>query len=461
MSTKKVSIQKTLTGNNSPQILFNRDTVAKIKSLYPAGSKREEIENKFKDLIREELKLGSVVSYMGNKNIPLLRLYRYKEAFAFNFVKDFLTRFKADSSDYVFDPFSGLGTTMFTSMLHGIPSIGIDKLPIAHFISKTLPRFLSLKENELKDLWGSLIPKIHRSEPARVALDVPIMKIAFDEKVLLILRKLKSTIETLSWPYRDIFLFLFFSILEECSFTSKDGQFLRLNRNKKFSDPIQAMSRKIAQAEDDIRKIKILFPKLFVNGKLKIIPDVYLGDTRDLSNIKFKSKPTLIITSPPYANRYDYTRTYSLELCFHFVKNFNELKAIRFGILRSHIESKIQKNELPLHPALKEVVEALNKKKLNNPKIPSMLTTYFIDMQKVIKEWFKVLAQNAKVAMVVDNVRFEGELVPVDLILSDIAEEIGFRTREIVVARYKGNSSQQMKKYGKVPVRESIIIWEK
>lgn len=461
MGIREISIQKKLTGNDPQQMLFIEDPVVKIKSFYPLKSKREQIESKFKDLVREELRLGSVVSYVGNKNMPLLRLYRYKEAFAFNFVREFLTRFNADSSDYVFDPFSGLGTTMFTSMICDIPSIGVDKLPITYFISKTLPLFLSLKENELKSIWRSLIPKIQKNKPAEVALDVPIMKIAFDKEMLSMLRKLKSTIENLSLPYDDIFLLLFFSILEECSFTSKDGQFLRLNRDKKISHPIQVMSRKVAQTEEDIRKMKALFPKLFLNNRGKLIPDVYLGDTRDLSNIKFKSEPTLIITSPPYANRYDYTRTYSLELCFHFIKNFEELKAIRFGILRSHIESKIGKNEIPPHFVVGEVVEALNKKKLNNPKIPSMLTTYFIDMQKVIKEWFKVLAPDAKVVMVVDNVRFEGELVPVDLILSDMAEEIGFKIEEIVVARYKGNSSQQMKKYGRVPVRESVVIWEK
>jgi site-specific DNA-methyltransferase (cytosine-N4-specific) len=193
----------------------------------------------------------------------------------------------------------------------------------------------------------------------------------------------------------------------------------------------------------------------------KVMPDVYFGDTRDLSNIKFERKPTIIITSPPYANRYDYTRTYALELCSHFVNNFEELKAIRFGILRSHIESKIRKDEVPPHPVIKEVVEILERKKLNNPKIPSMITTYFIDMQKVIKAWFKVLAPGGKVAMVVDNVRFEGELIPVDLVLSEMAEEAGFEVKEIIVARYKGNSSQQMRKYGRVSVRESIVIWEK
>jgi site-specific DNA-methyltransferase (cytosine-N4-specific) len=457
MSIRKMPRQKKLI-SDPQQMLFMEEAIT-LKSFYPAGSKGQEIEEKFKDIIHEELKLGSLVSYVGNKNIPFLRIYRYKEAFAFNFVKDFLRRFEAGPDDYVFDPFSGLGTTMFTSMLDGIPSAGIDKLPIAYFISKTLPKLLLLKENELKEMWKILIPKIEKNAPVDVAMDVPIMEIAFDEETILRLRKLKSTIDDLFASYRDIFLLLFFSILEECSFTSKDGQFLRLKRNKKTSDPIEAMSRKVAQVEEDIRRIKILFPHSSINEE--IMPDVYFGDTRDLSDIKFKKRPTIIITSPPYANRYDYTRSYSLELCFHFVKNFEELKAIRFGILRSHIESKMQKGEVPPHPVIKEVVEILNRKRLNNPKIPSMITTYFVDMQKVIKEWFKVLAPGAKVAMVVDNVRFEGELIPVDLVLSEMAEEVGFDVKEIVIARYKGNSSQQMRKYGKVPVRESIVIWER
>lgn len=367
--------------------------------------------------------------------------------------------FKVSSNDYVFDPFSGLGTTIFTSTLLGIPSVGVDKLPFAFFMSKTLPLFLFLKENEIREIWESLKCRLRGAKPANVAMDVPIMQVAFDKEVLSLLRKLKTVIDELPEPYRNIFLLLFFSIIEECSFTSKDGQFLRLKKDKKISNPIQTMDRKVAQVEEDIKHIKLLYPKLSVSEK--VYPDVYLADTRDLSNVKFKKKPTVIITSPPYANRYDYTRTYSLELCFHFVKSVEELKSIRFGILRSHIESKIDKDEKPPHPAVKEVIEALSKKKLNNPKIPDMITAYFVDMQKVIKEWYKVLAQSARVAMVVDNIRFEGEMIPVDLILSEIAEEIGFKIKEIIVARYKGNSSQQMKKYGKVPVRESIVVWEK
>lgn len=151
------------------------------------------------------------------------------------------------------------------------------------------------------------------------------------------------------------------------------------------------------------------------------------------------------------------------ELCFHFVKNFSELRELRFDILRSHIESKVGPGEQAAHPAVREVVDALSKRggALNNPRIPHMLSAYFVDMQAVIEQWARVLAPGAKVAMVVDNVRFEGEVLPVDLVLSEMAEWVGFQVQRILIARYKGNSSQQMAEYGRLPVRESVAVWRK
>ena len=68
MNLRKIAKQKELTGNN-PQTLFAEELTA-VKTLYPPNSTRQEIEYKFKNLIHEELKLGSVVSYVGNKNVP-------------------------------------------------------------------------------------------------------------------------------------------------------------------------------------------------------------------------------------------------------------------------------------------------------------------------------------------------------------------------------------------------------
>jgi len=422
------------------------------------SSDRNRIERKYAHLIREELSFNNVVSFVGNKSVPLLRLYRYKEAFAYDFVQEFLKRLDLTPKDYVFDPFCGMGTTLFVSMLKRIPSIGIDRLPVATFIAQTLPLFLFLKNGELKSTFEQLRKEVSNVKPAPVAMDVAIMQKAFSDKNLLSLRRWKTAIDNLPTPLHDIFLLLFFSILESCSYTSKDGQFLRIKTEKIILSPEEALSAKVEQAEHDLIIMKQFYGIEFMQGLP--IPQVYLGDARDLSKIPFEQLPTAIITSPPYPNRYDYSRSYSLELCFHFCKDFEELKRIRFSLLRSHIESRIEQNEKPPHPSLAEVVEILEKRPLNNPRIPIMLTTYFVDMQKCIEQWANVLDKNAKVAIVIDNVRFEGEIIPVDLIFSEMAEKVGFKVKEIIICRYKGNSSQQMKKFGKIPVRETVVVWQ-
>ncbi len=43
------------------------------------GPQALRLERKYASRLREELALGALVSYVGNKEVPLLRLYRYKE----------------------------------------------------------------------------------------------------------------------------------------------------------------------------------------------------------------------------------------------------------------------------------------------------------------------------------------------------------------------------------------------
>ena len=52
-------------------------------------------------------------------------------------------------------------------------------------------------------------------------------------------------------------------------------------------------------------------------------------------------------------------------------------------------------------------------------------------------------------------------VVPVDHLLANFAELRGFRVKSIFVTRMKGNSPQQMKQFGRIPVRESVVIFEK
>ena len=57
------------------------------------------------------------------------------------------------------------------------------------------------------------------------------------------------------------------------------------------------------------------------------------------SNISLTGHFDAVVTSPPYANRYDYTRTYALELAY-LGYNSESLKKLRQTLLSATVENK-------------------------------------------------------------------------------------------------------------------------
>lgn len=424
--------------------------------IYDADKKRRDLEIKYADRIYYEKGLGETISYGHAKKQPISRLFRYKEAFSPKLVNYLVDYFGLTKNDYILDPFAGMGTTCFSAMQKGIPSVGVEIMPMSHFVAKTLVEFGDSKKilgaiksfKRLKDM-------LPNAKLASVTTEARIIKLAYDDETLIKLRKWKWLITNCTKTYKNILYMAFLSILEDCSYTAKDGQFLRIRRDKKIKNPNDALEEKLQIILEDSLGVE-------QHTLNQIIPKIILGDARCLPKY-FTSgkKPNVIITSPPYLNRYDYTRSYALESYFYSTKDNSELVKLRHSLLRSHIESKKYDEDDQQHPAVIEVLQQLKNKELNNPRIPIMIAGYFTDMKKTILGMSRVIATRSQIALVIDNVRFEGEVIPVDLILSDIAEEIGFNTKKILITRYKGNSSQQMGKYGRIPVRESIVIWER
>ena len=91
-----------------------------------------------------------------------------------------------------------------------------------------------------------------------------------------------------------------------------------------------------------------------------------------------------------------------------------------------------------------------------------MVNGYFTELTFLYAELFRTCKHGAQVAFVNDNVRYAGEVIPVDYLSTLLAESVGFKPVKIYTLRQtKGNSSQQMAKYGKVALRKSITIWKK
>ena len=81
-------------------------------------------------------------------------------------------------------------------------------------------------------------------------------------------------------------------------------------------------------------------------------------------------------------------------------------------------------------------------------------------MAVIIAELGRIVRPGGTVVMVNDNVQYHGEEVPVDLILSDYAERSGFVCENIwALPRGKGNSSQQMGRFGRRELRKCVYKW--
>lgn len=91
-----------------------------------------------------------------------------------------------------------------------------------------------------------------------------------------------------------------------------------------------------------------------------------------------------------------------------------------------------------------------------------MVEGYFTELTFVFAEIFRTSRSGAHVAFVNDNVRYGGEIIPVDLFSTDLAVQLGFEPVKVyVLSQRKGNSSQQMGRFGREALRKSITIWEK
>ena len=97
---------------------------------------------------------------------------------------------------------------------------------------------------------------------------------------------------------------------------------------------------------------------------------------------------------------------------------------------------------------------------LSNKNVIRLIEGYFLEMALVVAELGRIVRPSGVVVMVNDNVQYHGEEVPVDFILGDFAEQSGFDCSNIwVLPTGKGNSSQQMARFGRRELRKCVYKW--
>lgn len=468
-------------------------------------TERARLYDRFQSVIQPNPRLTrSLVSFQANRREKGFSWFKYKEAFSAELARFFIEEY-AKPDDSVLDPFAGVGTALLVSRAAGRDSIGIELLPVGAFVidarlsaeavnRRTFDRYF--EEARATD-WAKWFERDYAFQHLRIT------RKAFSAETEQAIGGYRAFCDKRirDAKVRKLFCLAGLAVLESVSFTRKDGQYLRWDHRAgkprvrasfdKGEVPsfATAIGPKLIEIQSHLGQktngSSLLFEKPSRPGVNQGTVDLRIGSCLELLPTLSDESVGLVLTSPPYCNRYDYTRTYALELAY-LGYGEDDVRQLRQTMLTCTVENREKTDGLhslyeqlggrerfervrrtfdaqtALHEVLDILDQAARSGSLNNSNIPRMVRNYFLEMCLVIHELARVVRPGGCVVMVNDNVRYQGEEVPVDLILADFAQQFGMSVEHIwTLPRGKGNSSQQMGEHGRSELRKCVYVWRK
>lgn len=435
-------------------------SILKENSL-PEFYKSLESEFKVNYPINERATYTSDMNFSNDLDTSFQRWFRYKEGFSIEMVKGLINKYNQNKIGIIMDPFMGSGSTLIAANQLGLKGCGFEVNPFSYFLTSCK---LENYTKEDIELFNESFNKLLKVDALKYNYTLP--ELSFSSKVFP--KDIESYYMGL-WSYinkcetnqkiANLLKLGWLSILEKVSNYKKAGNGLKI---KKYKKP-QILTVKSIQ-ELLSMEYKQIYQDL-VERNYNSINTIYNTSCLEINK---KIKPNSIsgcIFSPPYANCFDYTEIYKLELWFgEFVKNYSDLKQLKKSSLRSNLTGDLSKlDNFITISEIDYLLKLLDADSLWDKKIPTMLKLYFSDMFNVIKQCYEVLESNGFCCIVVGNSSYGNIVFPTDLLLAKFAKSIGFEIDTINVGRYIITSSQQYEKTitYKNYLRESIICLKK
>jgi hypothetical protein len=192
---------------------------------------------------------------------------------------------------------------------------------------------------------------------------------------------------------------------------------------------------------------------------------VHLADARQAASILTSASVDAVITSPPYPNEKDYTRTTRLEsVILGFYQDMPQIRQFKKSLIRSNTRSVyvsdgddqwVEGN--PRVQALAREIEerriALGKTSGFERLYPRVTKLYFGGMARHLAELTQILRPNAQLAYVVgDQASYLQVMIRTGEILAEIAEQIGYEVTRIDLFRTRFATATQ------TDLREEVVV---
>jgi len=337
--------------------------------------------------------------------------HRYPAKFIPQLVEKLIDEYITSEDAHIGDPFMGCGTTIVTAISRGFKGSGTDINKISSLITKVKstpiePSYLDVK---MKCLLGKLqfladfqsqklfpntnieplIPQKHIerinywfSEQNKNELGM-ILRIIYDEE--------DKTI-------RDFFLIAFSHILKNCSIWLQASTKPTRDFKKKPTKPYILLKRHLKKMQRGN------------NSFYQVIPQKIKENIKQYLNIKIqdaKTQPTsdnevdLIISSSPYVTSYEYADLHQLStIWLDFADSLTEYRKEFIGSAHKYSNDKKLKSNI--------AQKIVNKMQEKNKKMAKEIRTFFIDMQEVFDESYRILKNGGRCCYVIGDTSLKG-----------------------------------------------------
>jgi hypothetical protein len=377
--------------------------------------------------------VGHTSNFLNNMRLPVHRWFRYSAGFSAEWVKWLLAK-RYGNDVRALDPFVGSGTTCLACDEMTIPSYGIEAHPFVYRVAEaklayaTDPaRFLRKAERAFGFARKAVAQTEHYPE---------IIGKCYGAETLDYLDRFRQAVEIEQDDSPEAKL-LWMALVSSLRVVSEAGtapwQYVLPGRRKTVPPSPEATLHKVVQM--------IAADIGFMSRRAQPLAKLRVDDARKCETVP-DGWATLVVTSPPYANNYDYADATRLEMAFMGeIRGWGDLQeTVRRHLVRAcsqHVPPKsVNLEEVLAAPELASIRDEITpvcrelssvrlqrggKKTYNN-----MIACYFLDMAQTWKALRRVCASPSEVCFVIGDSAPYGVYVPVIQWLGKLAQAAGF-----------------------------------
>ena len=419
--------------------------------------------------------------------------YRFVLSYPPHLVRKYLKLLDVPPQALVLDPFCGTGTTLVETQKQGFTSIGVDAHPFAAFVSRakthwsvSLPELrrvrllvLSGVESEYQaqgfhsiSFRQLLFVRERGERPTLSAEQESLIPTGFVSAVplvkLLVLRDfIRAACSESGADAEDFFLLALCHVVSNGAGNFSFGPEIYRTKAKEDYDVLGHFAEQTHNMLEDLERIAGSCA-----GYVESL--VVCKDSRDCSFLP--NGIQAVITSPPYPNEKDYTRTTRVEsVLLELISRKEELRSLKESLLRSNTRNVFvhddDEKEIDEFDAIKDVCKAIEDRRIELGKTSGferlyhkVVAHYFGGMRRHLRTLRPHLAEHAKLAYVVgDQLSFLMVPVYTAKLLAEIADAEGYRVLGIDLWRERIGTKVRNARNGErtVRVREEVLLLER